>query len=100
MTEILHRVGIDLGDRSYPILIGSGLLSNSAIFAQCPKATQAVMVTNTTVAPLYAAQLQAALAAHYPQVRQVVLPDGEAFKDWATLKNQMTSQGTLDFELN
>ena len=85
MTEILHRVGIDLGDRSYPILIGSGLLSNSAIFAQCPKATQAVMVTNTTVAPLYAAQLQAALAAHYPQVRQVVLPDGEAFKDWATL---------------
>ena len=85
MTEILHRVGIDLGDRSYPILIGSGLLSSSAIFAQCPKATQAVMVTNTTVAPLYAAQLQAALAAHYPQVRQVVLPDGEAFKDWATL---------------
>ncbi len=85
MTEILHRVGIDLGDRSYPILIGSGLLSNSAIFAQCPKATQAVIVTNTTVAPLYAAQLQAALAAHYPQVRQVVLPDGEAFKDWATL---------------
>ena len=64
MTEILHRVGIDLGDRSYPILIGSGLLSSSAIFAQCPKATQAVIVTNTTVAPLYAAQLQAALAAH------------------------------------
>ena len=85
MTEILHRVGIDLGDRSYPILIGSGLLSNSAIFAQCPKATQAVMVTNTTVAPLYAAQLQAALAAHYPHGRPVVLPDGEAFKDWAAL---------------
>lgn len=87
MAEILHRVGIDLGERSYSIHIGNGLLADAASFAHCPKAAQAVIVTNTTVAPLYAAQLQAALAAHYPQVRQVVLPDGEAFKDWATLNH-------------
>lgn len=85
MAEVLHRVGIDLGERSYSIDIGQGLLPAAATFAACPKAAQAVIVTNTTVAPLYARQLQAALAARYAQVRTVVLPDGEAYKDWQTL---------------
>lgn len=85
MAEVLHRVGIDLGERSYPIVIGLGLLAQDSTFAACPKAAQAVIVTNTTVAPLYAQQLQAALASRYGQVRTVVLPDGEAYKDWQTL---------------
>src|SRR5574344_358648 len=85
MAEVLHRVGIDLGERSYPIVIGLGLLAQDSTFAACPKAAQALIVTNTTVAPLYAQQLQTALAARYAQVRTVVLPDGEAYKDWQTL---------------
>lgn len=80
-----HQVDIDLGERSYPIAIGSGLLADPAVYAGLPKARAALIVTNTTVAPLYAAQLQAALAPHYPQVHVVTLPDGEAHKDWQTL---------------
>ena len=83
MTDTVH---IDLGDRSYPILIGSGLLAQADTFAHCPKASQALIVSNDTVAPLYARQLQAALAPHYPKVELVVLPDGEAHKNWTTLQ--------------
>ena len=76
---------IDLGERSYSILIGSGLLTQSTSYAGLPKAAQALIVSNTTVAPLYAASLQRMLTPHYQQVHQVVLPDGEAYKDWQTL---------------
>jgi 3-dehydroquinate synthase len=44
-------------------------------------------VSNTTVAPLYAGALQAALAPHYKAVHLVVLPDGEEFKTWQTLNH-------------
>ena len=80
-----QTVHIDLGERSYPIVIASDLLGAAETFAACPAAAQAVIVTNTTVQPLYAAQLQAALASKYSQVHTVVLPDGEAHKDWQTL---------------
>lgn len=80
-----QTVAIDLGDRSYPIVIAAGLLQDPQTFAQCPKAAQAVIVTNSAVQPLYAQQLQEALQAHYPAVHTVVLPDGEAHKDWTTL---------------
>jgi 3-dehydroquinate synthase len=78
-------VTIDLGDRSYDIHIGSGLLSPGAPWSGLPKASAAVIVSNTTVAPLYAEKLQAALRSHYPRQYLVELPDGEAHKDWQTL---------------
>ena len=81
-----ETVAIDLGDRSYSILIGSGLLGQSATYAQLPRASTALIVSNTTVAPLYAPALHQALAGHYPRVLQVNLPDGEAFKDWQHLQ--------------
>ncbi len=84
-STLLHSVPIALGDRSYPIAIGTGLLDQASTFAALPKASAALIVSNTTVAPLYARQLQAALADKYPQVHQVTLPDGEAFKNWQTL---------------
>lgn len=85
MTTASQTVHIDLGDRSYPIVIAADLLGKTASFAHCPAAAQAVIVTNTTVQPLYAAQLSAALQGRYQQVHTVVLPDGEAHKDWSTL---------------
>ena len=85
LTTCQHQVDIDLGERSYPIAIGSDLLADPAVYAGLPRAHAALIVSNTTVAPLYAAQLQAALAPHYPQVHLVTLPDGEAHKDWQTL---------------
>ena len=79
------QVPIALGDRSYNIHIGAGLLTQPDTFAGLPKAQAALIVTNDTVAPLYEAQLRTALAPHYPQIHTVVLPDGEAHKDWQTL---------------
>ena len=85
MRRQIERVDIPLGDRSYDILIGGGLLAQSASFEGVQHASSAVIVTNPTVARLYAAQLQTSLRAHYPKVLQIELQDGEAFKDWNSL---------------
>ncbi|WP_395024098.1 3-dehydroquinate synthase [Comamonas odontotermitis] len=83
MTETVH---IDLGDRSYPIVIAGGAMSLVDTFAACPKAALALIVSNETVAPLYAERLQRALSGRYPQVQVLQLPDGEAHKNWHTLQ--------------
>ena len=79
------HVRIALDERSYTIDIGEGLLGEAATFESCPKAAAALIVTNTVVDPLYGDGLRTALAPRYPQVHTVVLPDGEAHKDWQTL---------------
>jgi len=76
---------IELGDRSYLIEIGTGLLGEGAVFSRLSKAATALIVTNTTVASLYAQILQGVLAGKYAQVHLVVLPDGEEHKTWQTL---------------
>ena len=81
-----HQVHIDLADRSYAIAIGAGLLGQPDTYQQLPPAATALVVSNTTVAPLYAAALMQALQARYPRVLLVTLPDGEAYKDWPTLQ--------------
>ncbi len=80
------QVHIALADRSYPIVIGSGLLGHASTYQHVPHASTALIVSNTTVAPLYAVQLQNALQARYPKVLLLELPDGEAHKDWPTLQ--------------
>lgn len=78
-------VPIDLGDRSYDILIGKGLWARPSTWEGLPNASVAVIVTNTTVAPLYADRMRLALQPHYPRILVIQLPDGEPHKDWATL---------------
>ena len=80
-----QRIDIDLGDRSYPIWVGTSLLANPATFSTLPKGSAAMVVTNATVAPLYADRLIASLKPHYGQVYKVILPDGEEYKTWQTL---------------
>jgi 3-dehydroquinate synthase len=84
-TPHLERVAIDLGERSYQILVGEQLLNAASTWADLPKASAALIVTNDTVGPIYAERLQAALAPLYKQVHTVALPDGESHKDWQTL---------------
>ncbi len=84
-ASVLHQVPIELGDRSYPISIGSGLLADPATWADVPPASRALIVTNTTVAPLYAARLQKALKGRHRAIDVVALPDGEEHKNWQTL---------------
>jgi len=78
-------VSIDLAQRSYPILIGSGLIAQPQTYADLPEASQALIVTNATVAPLYLQGLRGALQGKYRQIQEVVLPDGEQHKTWQTL---------------
>src|SRR6187399_3142341 len=84
-SEAPQRVRIALAERSYDILIGGGLFAQAAAWEGLPAAAAALVVTNTTVAPLYGARLRAALATRYRTVHEVVLPDGEDHKDWPTL---------------
>ena len=86
-TTAPQTVRIALDDRSYDIAIGTGLLRDPATWVGMPAAAAALIVTNSTVAPLYAQALSEALGARYRQVHQVVLPDGEAYKDWPTLNS-------------
>ncbi|MES2952662.1 MAG: 3-dehydroquinate synthase [Pseudomonadota bacterium] len=79
------RVTIDLGDRSYPILIAPALLDSSATFAALPAGDTALIVSNVTVGPLYARRLQTTLERQYKTVHVVTLPDGEEYKNWQTL---------------
>ncbi len=85
--QIFHTVTIDLGDRGYPISIGTGLLGDSETYQALPGASSALIVSNTTVAPLYARQVQLALQSKYKSVHLVTLPDGEEFKTWQTLNS-------------
>ena len=79
------HVHIALGDRSYDIAIDDGLLGAASTWDGLPAATSVLIVTNTTVAPLYAPALRQALAPRYRKVLEVVLPDGEEHKHWQTL---------------
>ncbi len=79
-------VPIDLGDRSYSILIGGHVIDDPTAYEGLPKGAHALIVTNETVAPLYLFRLQAQLQARHAQVHTVVLPDGEVHKEWGTLQ--------------
>ncbi len=78
-------VNVDLGERSYPIRIGADLIGRTELFAPHIAGASVTIVTNETVEPLYGEALRAALAPLGKQVSTVVLPDGEAFKNWETL---------------
>ncbi|MDP3585374.1 MAG: 3-dehydroquinate synthase [Thiobacillus sp.] len=81
----MQTLTVDLGDRSYPIHIGSGLLGQTDLILSHLAQKRVMIATNTTVAPLYLAQLTTTLQAGGVTVAQVVLPDGEAYKNWETL---------------
>ncbi len=82
---MIQTLSVELGERSYPIHIGCGLISMDALLSPHFKHKKAVVVTNTTVAPLYLNSLKATLARIGVSVIPVVLPDGEKYKTWETL---------------
>lgn len=80
----MQTLQVDLGERSYPIYIGAGLLTQAGLFARHIAGRQVAVITNETVAPLYLDRLARALAGF--ELTSVILPDGEAFKNWETLQ--------------
>lgn len=80
-----HTLTVELEDRSYPIVIGSGLLGGGFDLSEYVRGGDCLVVSNTTVAPLYADALLAGLGGK--QVSRVDLPDGEAHKTVATMQS-------------
>ncbi len=79
----METLEVHLGERSYPIHIGPGLLADGRVLGDAVDAAQVIVVTNDVVAPLYLPPVQQALAGR--QVEAVVLPDGERHKSLTTL---------------
>lgn len=75
---MMKTLTVDLGDRSYPIFIGEDLLGKPELVKEFVTGQQVLIVTNTTVAPLYLEKCQQAFADF--QVESVVLQDGEQYK--------------------
>jgi 3-dehydroquinate synthase len=78
----MQRVNIELGSRSYPILIGPGLIDDPAVLAGSVEARDVLVVTNEVVGPLYLGRLERALAGK--RACSVLLPDGEQHKTLET----------------
>ena len=81
----MRTLNVELDERSYPIRIGAGLIADPGLILPYLKTRRVAVVTNDVVGPLYLAPFEAGLQAHGLRVTEIVLPDGEAHKDWATL---------------
>ena len=81
----MRTLNVDLGDRSYPIHIGPGLLTRAELLVPRLRQKRVAIVTNHTIAPLYLEQFTGALEHAGVSVVPIVLPDGEAYKNWQTL---------------
>jgi 3-dehydroquinate synthase len=81
----MKQLHVELGDRSYPIYIGPGLVSDAALIQKHIRGQQVMIVTNDTIAPLYLQTVTNALAGK--TVEHVILPDGEKHKNLDTLNH-------------
>ena len=88
----MNRLNVDLGDRSYPIFIGAGLLNNPELIQPYIKGKTTTIVSNTTVAPLYLDSVHQFTSLY--RNTDVVLPDGEEFKTMDTLSQVHTEMLT------
>ncbi|WP_100641298.1 3-dehydroquinate synthase [Marinobacter salexigens] len=82
MYNVLHKLGVELGERSYPIVIGEGMLGEYDLSGYVG-GSQVMIVTNDVVAPMYLEKAKACFPGK--AIDTVVLPDGEKHKDWQTL---------------
>ncbi len=76
---------VDLGERSYPIEIGTDLLKDVRLLSRTIRGKRLAIITNDVVAPLYLEKLTASLKQAGKQVISIVLPDGEQEKNWESL---------------
>ncbi len=94
----MKTLHVELGDRRYPIYIGPGLLDRPDLLHPSIPSRQVLIVTNTTVAPLYLERARAALAGLRHET--VVLPDGEQYKTLETVNEIFTALLNNRFDRN
>ncbi|OGA17552.1 MAG: 3-dehydroquinate synthase [Betaproteobacteria bacterium RIFCSPLOWO2_02_FULL_65_24] len=81
----MQTLRVALGERAYPIHIGSGLLNAAELFAPHLAQKRVAIVTNEIVAPLYLPRLRHTLRSAGIDTLEIILPDGEEHKNWSTL---------------
>ena len=81
----MATLNVELGNRSYPIIVGNGLLRDEALLAPYIAGDEVVVLTNETIAPLYLDQVTTSLKDR--RLICQVLPDGEQFKNLDTLQS-------------
>jgi 3-dehydroquinate synthase len=81
----MRRLNVSLAERSYPILVGAGLLSRPELIQPVLPTARVALVSNTTVAPLYLDVLAKGLEKVGVDVTPIILPDGEAYKNSESL---------------
>lgn len=79
----MKTLSLDLGERSYPIFIGSDYYADGEIFRKYISGQRVAIITNETVAPIYLEKLVTALASYDPV--RIILPDGEKYKILTTI---------------
>ena len=81
-SDIYDTLNVDLGDRSYPIYIGTNLLGKGvgSELRKHIKCKKTLIVTNTKVGPLHLAAVKDSLEGIDTEIFEVVLPDGEEYK--------------------
>jgi len=87
----MRTLSVNLDSRSYPIHIGAGLSTQGDLIPANLLKGKAVVITNQTIAPLYLEKVLVGLRARGATCVPIVLPDGEAYKNWETL-NQIFDQ--------
>jgi shikimate kinase / 3-dehydroquinate synthase len=83
--EFRRELRVALGERSYPILIGPGLLAGQPALTRLAAGRMVAIVTDDQVGPIYGETLRRSLAPHADTLIDVVLPAGEANKGWQAL---------------
>ena len=94
----MQTLTVALGERSYPIHVGAGLLRRSGEFLAAISSRRAVIVTNPTVAKLHLEEVRRALSGAAIDHDIVTVPDGEQHKDWQTLFDVYTRLLELGIE--
>lgn len=92
----MKQLNLDLGDKSYPIYIGQNLLAQADLLTQHIKGKQVMIVTNTTVAPLYLDKIKTLLSDY--TVDEIILKDGEQYKTLDTVNEIFTALLTAHFD--
>lgn len=85
MQTSYNTITVELDQRPYPIYIGPGLLDQGQLIAQHLVQKKVVIITNDVVAPLYLERVKSSLIRLNITVDSLILPDGEAHKDWTNL---------------
>ncbi len=89
----MHTITVALGQRSYPVWIGAGLLRDHTRWRAMLRGRHVLVISNTTVAPLYLQRVTQALdGLHWAPF---LLDDGEAHKSFANVGHALQALGQL-----